>query len=584
MFLLNIINKTRGKKEDLLSGLTVSLALIPEAVAFSFIAGVDPVVGLYAAFFIGLITSLLGGRPGMISGATGAMAVVMTGFVAQHGVEYLFAAVVLTGVLQLLVGVLKLGELVRFLPHPVMLGFVNGLAIVIGLAQFGQFNINHRIEFDQKANDFIVASDFPSLFSQEFIVMAILIGLTLAIIYLFPKLTRAFPSTLMAIIVLTLLVQFVPFFQETKLVKDIVNDNRILAVEKETKREIFNRKKDDVKLKNIVPLAEKIAQSEIKSTVEAKGLQADFPSFSIPSVPFNWETLKIIFPLALILAAIGLIESLMTLSLIDEITETRGNTNRECFGQGTANVVTGFFGGMGGCAMIGQSMININSGGRSRLSGVSAAVFLLLFILFTPKLIELIPIATLIGVMFSVVIATFEWSSLKLVGKVPRSDIMLVVIVSVITVFFDLAVAVGLGIVLAALVFSWRSAKSLSLNVLREGSKNKLVEVHGYLFFSSVNDFKELFIPSRDPEDVYLDFKNSRVCDYSGLEALHSLSQKYKALNKRLHLVNLSRECAMLLDKAGDIVDLKRVQDKDYSDIHHRIVADAEQLESMKKA
>ena len=559
------IKKPSNFKDDVLSGLTVSLALVPEAVAFAFVAGVDPLVGLYAAFFVGLITSIFGGRPGMISGATGAMAVVMTAFVVLYGIQYLFAAVILTGIIQILAGVFRLGKFIRLLPHPVMLGFVNGLAIVIGMAQFGQFKTNHRVEFNETTMNFNIVGDWYSLGSSEMWAMVSLIVLTMAIIQFLPKLTRAVPAPLVAIVVCTLLSIYVPFFNSTT-VTDVVDSQRVLAAEKAAKTDQFIKIKDSTPLGKVAEIGTGIAAAP--STVDpgsiSKGLSSGFPKFSIPSITWDFDSFKVIFLLALTLASIGLIESLMTLTLIDEITETRGQGNRECVGQGLANVVTGFFGGMGGCAMIGQSMININSGGRGRTSGISAALFLLGFILFAPKLIEVIPIASLVGVMFMVVIATFEWSSLRLFGKVPKSDIVVVVAVSAITVFLDLAIAVGIGIVISALVYAWNSAKDLKLTVQKDEKDEKVYELNGNVFFGSITSFKELFNPKDDPKNVVLDFKNSRVCDHSGLEAVHGLSEKYKALDKTLHLKHLSAECSELLKKAGDLVEVNVMEDPKY--------------------
>ncbi|MEJ1487485.1 MAG: SulP family inorganic anion transporter [Candidatus Sedimenticola sp. (ex Thyasira tokunagai)] len=490
-------------KDDVLSGLTVALALVPEAVAFAFVAGVEPLVGLYAAFLVGLITAVIGGRPGMISGATGALAVVMVALVAQHGVEYLFATVVLMGLLQILVGVLRLGKFIRMVPHPVMLGFVNGLAIVIFLAQLNTFQIKDA------------AGEMQWLQGMPLWLMLGLVALTMAIIHFLPKLTKVVPSSLAAIIVVTLLV--IGFGMESRTVGDLAS------------------------------------------------IAGGFPSFHIPMVPINLETLSIIFPYAVILAAIGLIESLLTLSLIDEITETRGRGNKECVGQGVANTVTGFFGGMGGCAMIGQSMINVNSGGRGRLSGISAALFLLIFILFASGLIEIIPLAALTGVMFMVVIGTFEWSSLRIMGKIPRADAFVLVLVSAVTVATDLAIAVVVGIIVSALVFAWEHAKHI--NVVTYPGKmdeSKVYELHGPLFFASVNNFQDLFTPREDPDDVVVEFQHSQVMDHSAIEAIDTLAERYMNAGKRLHLRHLSAECRQLLRKAGNLVEVNVIEDPTY--------------------
>lgn len=501
-------------KNDLLSGLTVALALVPEAVAFAFVAGVEPLVGLYAAFMVGLITACIGGRPGMISGATGALAVVMVALVADHGVEYLFATVVLMGVIQITAGVLKLGKFIRMVPHPVMLGFVNGLAIVIFLAQLGQFGIAG--EPGWLAGTFMEGSilDVAWLEGQQLYMLIGLVILTMGIINLLPRITTAVPSSLVAIVVVTLLVFGLNL--DTRVVGDIAS------------------------------------------------IKGGLPSFHIPSVPFNMETLAIILPYSIILAAIGLIESLLTLRLVDEITESRGRGNKECIGQGVANTVTGFFGGMGGCAMIGQSMINVNSGGRGRLSGITAALSLLIFILFASPLIEKIPLAALIGVMFIVVIGTFEWSSFRILGKVPRSDAMVLILVSGVTVATDLAIAVIVGVIVSALVFAWEHAKHILVEAREDHKGSTVYGVSGPLFFGSVTSFLEQFDPSQSNDDVVIDFAGSRVCDHSGLEAIDTLADRYLNAGKTLHLVHLSEECRRLLSKAGNMVEVNVIEDPKY--------------------
>ncbi len=501
-------------KNDVLSGLTVALALVPEAVAFAFVAGVEPLVGLYAAFMVGLITACIGGRPGMISGATGALAVVMVALVADHGVEYLFAAVVLMGVLQVAAGAFRLGKFIRMVPHPVMLGFVNGLAIVIFLAQLGQFGTPG--EPGWLAGTFMEGSivDVAWLEGSQLYMLLGLVALTMAIIHLLPRLTTAIPSSLVAIVIVTLAV--IGLGLDTKVVGDVAS------------------------------------------------IKGGLPSFHIPSVPLTWETLVIILPYAIILAAIGLIESLLTLRLVDEITETRGRGNKECVGQGVANTVTGFFGGMGGCAMIGQSMINVNSGGRGRLSGISAALFLLLFILAASPLIEQIPLAALIGVMFIVVIGTFEWSSFRVLRKVPKSDALVLVMVSAVTVATDLAVAVVVGVIVSALVFAWEHAKQVQVHSQEDHKGSTVYAVSGPLFFGSVTSFLEQFEPSRANDDVIIDFASSRVCDHSGLEAIDTLAERYLNSGKTLHLVHLSADCKQLLRKAGNLVEVNVIEDPKY--------------------
>ncbi|MFT2111091.1 SulP family inorganic anion transporter [Marinomonas sp. 2405UD68-3] len=498
-------------KNDLLSGLTVALALVPEAVAFAFVAGVAPLVGLYAAAIVGFITSAIGGRPGMISGATGALAVVMVSLVAQHGVEYLFAAVVLMGLIQIVAGVFKLGKFIRIVPYPVMLGFVNGLAIVIFLAQLGQFKIPNA----DGSLSWLTGSDLFTMLG--------LVGLTMAIIHFLPKLTKAIPSSLAAIVVVTLLVTLLDL--PTRTVVDFL--------------------------------------ASMTGDVEAS-IAAGLPSFSIPMVPLTWETLRIIAPYSFILAAIGLIESLLTLRLIDEMTQTHGQSNKECVAQGTANIVTGFFGGMGGCAMIGQSMININSGGRGRLSGISAAVALMLFILFGAFLIEQIPLAALVGVMFMVVIGTFEWSSFRIIKKVPKHDAFVLILVSTVTVFTDLAIAVFVGVIVSALVFAWEHAKHIQANTRIDENGWKVYDLNGPLFFGSVSHFLEIFDQKNDPSDVVVEFKNARVVDHSGLEAIDALAERYEKEGKRLHIRHLSRECHTLLKQAGSLVEVNYLEDPDY--------------------
>lgn len=492
-----------------LSGLTVALALVPEAIAFAFVAHVHPLVGLYAAFIVGLITALFGGRPGMISGAAGALAVVMVALVVTHGVEYLFATVVLMGVLQIAFGLLKLGKFIRMVPFPVMIGFVNGLAIVIFLAQLGHLKTPG-------------ATGNPAWMTGiPLFVMLGLIALTMAIIYLLPRVTKAIPSALAGIVVVSLLVIFMGI--DTKTVGDMAS------------------------------------------------IEGGLPQFHIPSVPFTWETLTIIFPYSLILAAIGLIESLLTLNLIDEMTDTRGKPNRECMAQGSANVVTGFFGGMGGCAMIGQSMINVNNGATQRLSGMAAALFLLSFILFLSEWIELIPIAALIGLMFVVSQKTFEWGSLAALRRVPRSDAFVVVAVTVITVFTDLAVAVITGVIISALVFAWQHAKHIDVSISVEDHGWKVYKLYGSLFFASTADFLSKFTPAEDTDEVVIDFARAKVMDHSAVEAIDSLAERYRKAGKRLHLRHLSPDCLDVLTRAKDMVEIDVREDPHYHIADNRL-------------
>ncbi len=498
-------------KNDVLSGLTVALALVPEAVAFAFVAGVDPLVGLYGAFMMGIITALVGGRPGMISGATGAMAVVMVSLVSTHGVEYLFAALVLTGIIQVSAGVLRLGKFIQLVPFPVMLGFVNGLAIVIFLAQLKQFQVINE------------QGQLEWMTGTPLYVMLGLVVLTMLIIQYLPRLTTAVPASLAAIIIVTLLV---------------------LGLDLDTR--------------SVVDVLRNMADDP------AATIAGGFPSLHIPQIPLSWETLEIILPYSLILAGVGLIESLLTLNLIDEITETRGHNNRECVGQGVANTVNGFFGGMGGCAMIGQSLININSGGRGRLSGIAAALFLLMFIVFASGLIEMIPVAALVGVMFVVVIATFEWATFKMIGKVPLADILISISVAAITVAADLAIAVLIGVILSALVFAWEHAKQMTAKSYIDENGVKVYELSGPLFFGSVHAFNQLFDPKNDPDEVVIDFYDSRVADHSGIEAIDNLAERYQKYGKKLHLKHLSPECRKLLETAGSLVEVNKLEDPTY--------------------
>lgn len=497
-------------KTEILSGLTVALALVPEAIAFSFVAQVDPLVGLYAAFIVGLITAVIGGRPGMISGATGALAVIMTGLVVIHGVEYLFAAVVLMGIFQILFGILRLGKFIRLVPHPVMLGFVNGLAIVIFLAQIGQFKIP-----DPQDSNNLIWMEGTLLWT-----MIGLIALTMLIIHFLPKYTKAIPAPLAGILVVSTLV--IVFSLPARTVGDIAS------------------------------------------------IAGGFPEFHIPLIPFSSfseiiDTLIIIVPYSLAFAAIGLTESLLTLIVIDEMTETRGRGNKECVGQGVANITSGFFGSMGGCAMIGQSMININSGGRGRVSSIAAALFLLSFIMFASELISKIPLAALVGVMFMVVVGTFEWSSFRILGKIPKSDAFILISVSAITVITDnLAIAVAIGVIIAAVVFAWNHAKHITVHITRDNENSKVYELHGPLFFGSVHNFQELFDPKNDPDDVVVEFKYSRVSDHSAIEAIDTLAERYLSAEKRLHLRHVSPECKRLLKKAGGLCEVNVIEDPTY--------------------
>lgn len=486
---------------DILSGLTVALALVPEAVAFAFVAGVHPLVGLYAAFIVGLITGIFGGRAGMISGATGALAVVMVSLVSEHGVEYLFATVVLMGLIQLFVGAMHWGKFIRLVPHPVMLGFVNGLAIVIFLAQMSHFQIGGEVSGHG-------VSGGEWLSGMPLWLMLGLTLLTMALIQFTPKvITNIVPAPLFSILVVSLIV--IGLNLDVRTVQDLAT------------------------------------------------IQGGLPTFHIPMVPLTLDTLFIIAPYSIILAAIGLIESLLTLNLVGEMTDTRGGASKECLAQGAANVVTGFFGGMGGCAMIGQSMINVKSGGRTRWAAISAALFLLAFILFTSGLIEQIPLAALVGVMFMVVIGTFAWRSFTIMQRVPLSDSLVIILVTIVTVMTDLATAVVVGVIISALVYSWNASTRMRATTVNEASAPdvKIYRVFGPLFFGSVESFSAIFDPENDPKTVVIDFMESRVVDHSGLQAIDALAMRYQDNGTTLKLRHLSNDCKLLLDKAGQLIE-----------------------------
>lgn len=516
-----VLDNKRSFKNDVLSGLTVALALIPEAIAFSFVAHVNPQIGLFAAFMMAIITSVIGGRPGMISGSTGAIAVIFAPLVIEvtsaQGMDaalaHLFVAVILMGLFQVLSGVFRFGKFVRLIPHPVMLGFVNGLAIVIFRAQFGQFYVG------KGATARLL--DAPVLAA-----MGAMIVLTMAICHFLPKfkLTKSWPATLIAIVVVSLLSIFV--------------------------------RSTGIEVRTVLDFVQNLDPS-------ITSLEASLPEFNVPDGLFSLGMIKTVLPYAFLAAIVGLVESLLTLTLVDELTGTRGRSNKECIGQGIANITNGFFGGMGGCAMIGQSMINVRSGGRGRLSGVTAGVALLMFIMFGSSLVEKIPLAALVGVMFMVVIATFEWTSLRILHRIPKADAIIIVLVSVTTVLVDLAAAVILGIVVSALVFAWEHGKKIhATKELRDGLKVYTLE--GPLFFGSVASFKELFDIANDPKDVVIDFTNSRVCDHSALEALNNITERYAEVDTKLHLMNLSKECSQLLARMDNVVELSVIEDLEW--------------------
>ncbi|KSW24001.1 MULTISPECIES: SulP family inorganic anion transporter [unclassified Pseudomonas] len=471
-------------RADILAGLTTSFALVPECIAFALVAHLNPLMGLYGAFFICTLTALFGGRPGMVSGAAGSMAVVIVALVVQHGVQYLLATVLLGGLVMIAFGLLRLGKLVRMVPHPVMLGFVNGLAIVIALAQLEHFKTGGAW-----------------LGGAPLYLMLGLVALTMAIVYLLPKLTRAVPPALVAILGVGLLVFLLGL--PTRTLGDMAH------------------------------------------------IAGGLPAFALPQVPWNLETLRIIAPYAILMALVGLLETLLTFNLTDEITRSRGYPDRECVALGAANMVSGAFGGMGGCAMIGQTMINLGSGGRGRVSGVVAGVMILLFVLFLSPLIERIPLAALVGVMFVVAQQTFAWASLRVLNKVPASDVLVIVVVTVITVFTDLATAVLCGIVAAALDFAWKHARELYADSHLEADGSKLYRLHGTLFFASTTPFLEQFDPAGDPPQVTLDCRHLSFVDYSAIAALKTLRERYARAGKHLRVVHLSERCKQLLKRAG---------------------------------
>ena len=535
--MFNLFTRKQGTyKDDALSGLTVALALVPEAIAFSFLAGVNPMIGLWSAVFVGLITASMGGRPGMISGATGAIAIVAAGAVemgnevggTEMGLKYLFATLMLAGAIQLLAGALRLGRFIRLVPHPVMIGFVNGLAIVIGLGQLGFF---------KKFSGVITDDGTRVMEWLEGSQLGLMIGLviaTMAIMHFLPKLTKAVPSALAAIVLIGTLAYFGVF--EARTIADVLKDGG-----------------GDGSLEKGFP-----------------------PIANLSGLPMDWAFFKSIFPIALTIAMVGLIESLMTLQLIDELTETRGQGNRECFAQGGANILSGLFSGMGGCAMIGQSLINIKSGGRGRTSGIVAAIALALFILFAGPVIVQIPIATLVGVMFMVVIGTFEWSSLKTFGKVPFSEILVILAVTLVTVFLhNLALAVFVGIILSALVFAWESSKHVHVELDSDTGDERHYSVQGLIYFGSVHDFTEHFQCRSKAKTVIIDMAHARVCDMSGIEALNTLAERYKKGGKTLHVRHLSADCRRMLERAGSMLNVEIMpDDPDYTVAKFRMGAD----------
>lgn len=487
-------------KTEILSGLTVALALVPEAVAFALIAGLSPLTGLYAAFMMGLITSIFGGRPGMISGATGAVAVVLVTLAKSHGIEYIFATVILAGFIQMSAGILKMGKLIRLVPHPVIFGFVNGLAIIIFMSQL--------VQFQDDSGQWLMGSSLYILLG--------LVLLTMSIIYILPKITKAVPASLFSILVIFGIVYV--FNIDTKTVGDLAS------------------------------------------------IKGGFPPFHLPSINFTLDTFMVILPYAVIVAGVGLIESLLTLNIVDEITETKGRGNKEAIAQGAANILSGLFSGMGGCAMIGQSLINVSNGARARLSGIVASVMLLVFVMFGSNLIEKVPMAALTGLMIMVSIGTFEWASLKTFNKMPKSDVFVMVMVTLVTVFLhNLALAVIVGVIISALVFAWDNAKRIRARKYIDEKGIKHYEIFGPLFFGSITAFNDKFDVLNDPSEIIIDFKESRVVDMSAIESLNKITERYQKVGKKVRLKHLSKDCAQLLKNAESLIDVNIMEDPTYN-------------------
>ncbi|WP_282178634.1 SulP family inorganic anion transporter [Maribacter stanieri] len=500
-------------KNEILAGLTVAMTMIPESLMFAILAGFSPLVGLYGAFIMGLVTAIFGGRPGLISGGAGATVVVLMALMNSHGLEYVFAAVALAGVFQLIVGFLKLGKFIRLVPQPVMFGFVNGLAIIIFMAQMDQFKVG-------------VGDAAVWLTGSAMYTMIGLVLFTIAIIVFVPRITKAVPASLIGIIVVFIVVYFLNI--DTKQVVDIINQDTLPGE-------------------------------------ELKSLSGSLPSFHIPTIPFTLEAFKIILPYGLIMAAVGLTEGLLTLNLVDEITGTKGNSNRECLAQGGANILNGFFGGMGGCPMIAQTLVNLSAGSRARLSGIIAALTILLIILFGAPVIELVPIAALVGVMVMVSVGTFEWASFKAFRRMPKSDIFVMILVTLITVILhNLALAVLIGVIISALVFAWESAKRIRARKYVDEFGVKHYEIYGPLFFGSTTLFNEKFDVQGDPNEVIIDFKESRIADMSGIEALNKITERYAKVGKKLHLRHLSKDCIRLLADAEEIIEVNVMEDPTY--------------------
>lgn len=487
---------------EILAGLTVAMTMIPESLSFAIVAGFPPLMGLYAAFIAGLITAVFGGRPGMISGGAGATVIVLIALMNSNGLEYVLAAVALAGVLQILVGIFKLGKFIRLVPQPVMFGFVNGLAVIIFMSQLDQFKA-------------VVNGQSTWLSGTPLFIMIGLVALTIGIVVLLPKVTKAIPASLVAIVVVFALVFF--FGIETKIVRDIAS------------------------------------------------VSGGFPPFHIPNIPINLETLQIIFPYALIMASVGLTEGLLTLNLVDEITDTKGNGNRECIAQGSSNILNGFFFGMGGCPMIAQTLVNLSAGSRARLSGIVAALTILVIILFGAPIIEQLPMAALVGVMIMVAIGTFEWASFRIINKMPKHDIFVGVLVALITiVLHNLALAVLIGVIISALVFAWESAKRIRAKKYIDEKGVRHYEIYGPLFFASTTAFSEKFDVSNDPNEVVIDFKESKITDMSAIDAVNKITERYAKVNKTVHLRHLSADCRTLLKNADTVIDVNILEDPSY--------------------
>jgi sulfate permease, SulP family len=489
-------------KIEILAGLTVAMTMIPESLSFAILAGFPPLVGLYGAFIMGLVTAILGGRPGLVSGGAGATVIVLIALMNSHGLDYVFGAVALAGVIQIIVGLLKLGKFIRLVPQPVMFGFVNGLAIIIFMSQLEQFKavVNGEVEW---------------LTGSPLFIMAGLVALTIAIILLLPKITKAIPASLVAIIVVFAVVL------------------------------IFN--------------------IDTKQVVDIASVSGSLPPFHIPEIPFTLETLQVILPYGLIMAAVGLTEGLLTLNLVDEITGTKGNSNRECLAQGTANIANGFFFGMGGCPMIAQTLVNLSSGSRARLSGIVAALTILAIILFGAPVIELLPMAALTGVMIMVAIGTFEWASFRAFTKMPKHDIFVMLVVTLITVLLhNLALAVLIGVIISALVFAWESAKRIRARKYVDENGVKHYELFGPLFFGSTTAFSEKFDVENDPSEIIIDFGESKITDMSAIDAVNKITERYAAIGKKVHLKHLSSDCIDLLKNAEAIIDVNIMEDPTY--------------------